>query len=278
MPVAKKSKTKATCICLTEEQVLTNIKNIAKCLKVKEPKRVFHGTVKPTEKELVQYNLANVKERAELYELYESENEFYFIVMYAHRFQEQHFIACDWFNHLIKPFARVEQERPRVYLCFAHLIKRSQYDSIPLGLLDCPYRLVSLTEMHPITGGEFSYASEYELLDTKDNAFNDRDYTKILDSDPAVKLVNALPGELIRAKLIYNDKGNVYSTYKIRRVVATRTTLGYFDGSGLDAKHHIIRKSEHDNIEEESSEEASVDKYVYEEEEEEEFYEEEVSE
>lgn len=134
--------------------------------------------------------------------------------------------------------------------------------------------------MHPITGStSLSYASEYELLETKEKAFNDREYTTILDSDPAVKLVNALPGELIRAKLIFNDKGDVYTTYKIRRVVACRSTLGYFDDSGLDMKHHAIDQK-HEEVElEESIVEASIDNYIPIEEEEEEIDEgEEVSE
>ena len=273
----KQIKKREELICLNEEQVETNIKNIASFLRgydgkqLKQPKRVFSGVIKPSEKESVQYKLANVKERAEKYELYESENQFYFIVIYSHKFEVQHFIACDWFNHLMKPFVRDERERPYVYLCFAHLIKPKQYDSIPLGLLDCPYRLVSLTQMHPITGSSsLSYASEYELLETKEKAFNDREYATILDSDPAVKLVNALPGELVRAKLIYNDKGDIYTTYKIRRVVATRSTLGYFDGSGLDMKHHAINQK-HDDVDiEKSVDEASIDNYIPVEEEEEE--------
>lgn len=279
MPTAKpkQAKKREELICLNEAQVETNIKNIAHFLKgydgkpLKQPKKVFSGAVKPSEKESVQYNLANVKERAEKYELYECENQFYFIILYSHKFEAQHFIACDWFNHLLKPFVRDDVTRPYVYLCYAHLIKPKQYDSIPLGLLDCPYRLVSLPQMHPITGSDsLSYASEYELLDTKDKAFNDRDYTTIFDSDPAVKLVNALPGELIRAKLIYNDKGDIYTTYKIRRVVSTRSTLGYFVESGLDMLHHAIAQK-HEEIEfEKSDDEASIDNYVpYEEEEEE---------
>ena len=119
-----------------------------------------------------------------------------------------------------------------------HRIKDAEFDRIPTNLLKCPYRLVRLTKLHPITGspnGIEGFATEYELLkDEKPISFNNKKYPYIFDYDPGSIIVNALPGELVRAKLFYNDKGCVYTEYKIREVLRSKTRLGQFDNSGLD--------------------------------------------
>ena len=222
--------------CLTHEQVETNIKNMCKIMCLKNPKKLFSGKIKPKFEEIEQYNLANLKERAECYELWECENEFYFIVVYSNKFDSNYFKACDWFNHLFKDFV-MKVDRPKVYLCYAFVLSKRQYLSIPQGLLKCPYRLVGIPDIHPLTGspnGLDSYVLSYELLDTKDKAFNGKDFPDIKASDPGVKIVNALPGELIKVKCLYSDRGNVYTTYKIRRVRSTRNEIGNFDKSGID--------------------------------------------
>lgn len=222
--------------CLTHEQVLTNIKNMAKLMKLTEPKKIFSGKIKPTREDIEMLNLKNVKERAEEYELFECEDQFYFIVIYSPKVEIQYFEACDWFEHLLKPFV-YKTHRPKVYICYAMIMDQTKYKTIPRKLLSCPYRLVGIDRIHTIIGsndGLNSFITDYELLEEKEKSFNDRDFPLILDSDPVVKILNALPGELIRAKLLRNDKGHIFTTYEIRRVTNTKGSLGFFDKSGLD--------------------------------------------
>lgn len=205
-------------------------------MKLPKPELKFQGPLKITKDDIARYNLNGISSDADSYELWECKDQFYFIVVYATKIEVKNFIACEWFNHLFKDFVK-GVDRPKVYLCSAATIDKNKYSKIPTHLLKCPYRFVIIPKLHPITGsksGLNSYILEYELLDTKDRAFNNRDYSEILASDPVVKIVNALPGELIRYKYIASDAGNVFSAYKIRRVTETRTKLGYFDGSGLD--------------------------------------------
>ena len=223
-------------ICLTPEQVKTNICNIAEIMKLPKPELKFQGPLKISKDDATKFNIINTSTDADSYELWECKDQFYFIVVYATKVAVKNFMACEWFNHLFKDFVH-GVDRPKVYVCSAHTIDKKNYSKIPTRLLNCPYRFVIIPKVHPITGSKHglnSFVLEYELLDTKDRAFNNRDYSEILASDPVVKIVNALPGELIRYKYIASDTGNVFSSYKIRRVTATRTKLGYFDGSGLD--------------------------------------------
>ena len=228
---------KSSVICLSKSQVKTNILNMAKLMKLPKPEIVFSGKLKVKQDDIDKYNLNTVKERADCYELWESKDKFYFLVIYSNKFEAQYFVACDWFNHIFKDFVRKEVDRPKVYLCYAFVLSKKQYKTIPMNLLNCPYRLIEIADVHPITGspnGCDTIIMDYELLETKEKAFNGKEYSDILTSDPIVKVLNALPGELIRAKMIFSDKGNVFTTYKIRRVKLDKTKVGMFDKSGVD--------------------------------------------
>lgn len=239
MPIIKKKTVRKNSgvICLTHEQVKINLFNIAEIMKLPKPELKFSGELKISKDDIVKYNLSGVTNNADCYELWECKDKFYFIVVYAQTIEIKNFTACDWFNHMFKDFVK-GVNRPKIYLCSAFTIDKSKYAKIPTRLLKFPYRFVIIPKIHPITGskdGLNSYVMEYELLkESPDKAFNNRDYSEILASDPVVKITNALPGELIRYKYIANDAGNVFTSYKIRRVTSTRTRLGYFDGSGLD--------------------------------------------
>lgn len=232
---------KEPCPCLNESQVETNLKNICQLMRLKGSiKKRLSGPLKVSQEDVSKYHLNAIapKDRAESYSLYEVPGEFYFIVIYAHEFQVKNFLACDYFNHLIDEYARKDVERPLVYLCHAHDLQQAEIDKIPIGLLDCPYRLVSLAKLHPITGspnGLEGFVKDYKLLKgEKAISFNNKHYPFVLSNDPAVKLVNALPGEIIRAKQMYCDKGCAYYEYKIREVKRSKTSLGQFDDSGID--------------------------------------------
>ena len=232
---------KAPCNCLNETQVETIITNVSKLMRLKGvPKKLFSGELKLSQNDIKEFNLSSYspKNLAEKYALYEVPDEFYFVIVYAHEFKTSYFQACEWFNHLFKPFVRGTIERPLVYLGYAFEMNQNDFDKLPIKLLDCPYRLVSLPQLHHVVGspnGLEGFVKDYELLKgEKAISFNNKRYPLITNEDVAVKLVNALPGEIIRAKQLYNDKGSVYAEYKIREVVRSKTTLGQFDSSGID--------------------------------------------
>lgn len=210
-------------ICLTNEQVINNLNNLTKILKLPKLEKIYEGKPKVVSK------LANN------YELYECKNEFYFIVVYADNFNIQYFQACKFFETMMGDFVKTV-DRPKIYLCSAFTISKTNLKSLTMNIMSVPFRFVLLTQLHPLIGSkDFLHAHivSYELLDTKENAFNNKDFPIILDSDPAVKLVNALPGELIRYKEIIADNSKPYTQYKIRRVHSTRSSIKEIDSSGI---------------------------------------------
>lgn len=222
--------------CLNESQVETNIKNIAYAMKLHEPKKTFDGTVKPKTEEVTMYGLSNIKKRASKYQLWTCDGQFYFIVIFDAKWSVQHFIGVDWFEHLLDENVVKGDIRPHVYICSAYTLTDSQFDSIPYPLIHVPYRLVELTKLHALTGspkGFIGMASEYERLETKDKAFNNKEWSDVFSDDVSVIMLNALPGELIRARLIFYDHESVYPEYKIRRVAYTRKRMGQHNTDGL---------------------------------------------
>lgn len=210
-------------ICLTEEQVLTNLNNLVEIMKLPKIVKVYDGKPK------TQYKTAS------RYQLFESKDEFYFIVVYSDNFNIQYFQACEFFEKDFKDFVK-EPDRPKIYICSAFTIPKTYYKLLPSNLIKYPFRFVKITDLHPIIGSKNllpAHIKSYELLNTKEKAFNNKDFPVILDSDPVVKILNALPGELIRCHEIIVDNWKPYTQYKIRRVVSTKSSIKDLPNSGL---------------------------------------------
>lgn len=155
------------------------------------------------------------------------------IVLQADLFDIRDYEELKGMNDRVHPFGN--GERPNVYVCISTRLLEREYARIP-PLFDVPYRIVVLASIHPITGspnGLAGFVMDYERLETKERAFNGRDYAEICDNDPAVKITNALVGDLIRAKVLYNDSGNCYTQYRIRRVRSNVQTTANHLESGL---------------------------------------------
>lgn len=211
-------------VCLTEEQVLWNLNNVVSIMKLPKMEKKFDGQIKDK----------GVKS-ADKYQLFECKNEFYFLVVYARKFNIKYFEACKHFESSFDNFVK-KSDRPKVYLCSAFVIKKKDYKALTQELLSVPFRFVRLTKIHPLTGSPtplHAHVRSYERLETKEKAPNGNDFPIILDSDPAVILVNALPGELIRYKEVIIDNGKPYTQYKIRRVLNTRSSIMSLDASGV---------------------------------------------
>lgn len=213
-------------ICLTHEQVLNNLNNLSQIMKLPKLELKYEGKLKEYKTTL---------KLAECYELYECKNEFYFIVVYASNFNIQYFQACSYFEKMFHESVKTP-ERPKIYLCSAFTISKTNLKSLSMDILSVPFRFILIPSIHPLTGSKSllqAHIMSYELLKTKDVAFNGKDFPLIMDSDPAVKLVNALPGELIRYKEVILDNGKPYTQYKIRRVVKTKSSIKEISNSGL---------------------------------------------
>ena len=240
-------------ISMNEDQVKTCIDNLASIMKLKALKLIHNGEVNPNQAEITKYNLREVGEYADKYQLFEAPDEFYFLVVYSEKFNQSYVMNCDWFDHIFKPFV-YDVDHPKVYICTNIELTEKEYNSIPMGILKCPYRFVMLTDLYPVIGSEGGLKAsviEYELLDKasleKDKttelmydengfhalSFSHKLFPKIQAGDVAVKLVNALPGELIRVRIILNDNFSPYTEYQIREVESHRETIGFMDPSGL---------------------------------------------
>ena len=121
------SKLNSEVICLNEHQIETNIKNIANCMKLRGKLiKKFSGFLKVSREEASKLDISFISQsdRPEAYHLYEIEDEFYFLVISSHKFGVNQFIGCEYFDHLIKPFAKEKYlDRPKVYIMIAYTIK-----------------------------------------------------------------------------------------------------------------------------------------------------------
>lgn len=244
---------KTQLIAMTEEQVKTCIENLVQIMRLKPLKLIHDGEVSPDPAEITKYNLREAGDYADKYQLFESPDEFYFLIIYAKKFSQSYILNCDWFDHIFKPFV-YGVSHPKVYLCINIELSEKEYNSIPMGILKCPYRFVVLPDLYPVIGSEGGLKASvisYERIDReelmKDNTieivsnehgehpktFSHKFFPKIQAGDVGVKLVNALPGELIRVRIILNDNFSPYTEYQIREVESHRESISFMDPSGL---------------------------------------------
>ena len=69
---------------MSEEQVKTCIDNLAQIMKLKPVKLIHDGEVAPDPAAITKYNLREAGDFADKYQLFESPDEFYFLIIYKH--------------------------------------------------------------------------------------------------------------------------------------------------------------------------------------------------
>ena len=159
-----------------------------------------------------------------------------FVVVFANKVDVYNLIACAaiYYEHFLGKIDN-SAKHPHFNIMPAFTVSealRSHYkdDILP----DCNYRIFSLTELYPIIGSKnmpFKLTYNYKVHPFQET-HNGKEYVKIFDDDPIVKLLNALPGELITCNALSYDDA-IFSQTLIRQVEEKQTNIHKIAPSGV---------------------------------------------
>lgn len=231
--------------CLTKEQIDTTMNNLCSILNMNKPTVIFSGKPVYSKQNEELYHLTHITKFADNYTVYETESKqsvngkkynMYFIVLEADKFDKLNISACAWFYHLFEDKINKNgiDGRPQVYISPAYVITDTMFLHVPMNIIPCLYRFVSLAEMYPMIGskeGLFGMTYEYKII-PYEKPYNGREYATIFDYDVIVKILNALNGDLICCKRVLNE-GSPYGEFYIRRVVSTASDINIINPSGI---------------------------------------------
>lgn len=244
--------------CLTKEQIQTTLLNWFSILGVKSHEKLFEGKPNFSKENIDKYNLPHITKFANNYVLYKctagelpkyidkSEAEdlqeeiitqpktLYIITIETNKFDKLNISACIWFYHMFEKELDRKLERPQVFICPTFVITDAMTLHIPINVLPCLYRFVSLCEMYPMIGsknGLFGLTFDYKLIKYKPPC-NGRKYSIVYDYDVMTKVLNALPGDIIECKRVLFE-GTPYGEYYRREVINTANDINIISPSGI---------------------------------------------
>lgn len=225
-------------ICLTTEQIDTVINNMFTILKLSNKKEIFRGKPVFSRENEEKYKLPHITKFANNYVVYEGKLEsdayMYIITIEADKFDKLNISACSWFYHLFEQNIDKSSLRPQVYICPAFVVTDTMLLHLPLNVIPCAYRFMSLAEAYPLIGSKnhlYGLTFDYKIVPYEES-YNKRKYPIIFNSDIIVKILNALDGELIMCRRIMYDT-SPYGEYTIRQVQSTMTDINVIDLSGI---------------------------------------------
>lgn len=235
-------------ICLTKDQITTTLTNLCSILELNNLKSIFNG--KPSyNKEIEQkYNLKHITKFASNYSVYEARGKddnkkdytMYFITLEANNVDKQNILACEWFYHLFSDNISVDgvllhgRRAPQVYICPAYVISETLLSQFPTDVLPCLYRFATLTDMYPQIGSKndiYGMVYNYKINNTR-SRYMDKDFPSIDDGDVMIKILNAVPGDLIDAERLMNEV-SVYRESTTRMVINNEMEINVMPASGL---------------------------------------------
>lgn len=222
---------------LSEKQMNILLKNWFNILGVTKSEIVTSGKPKFNSEYESKYNIPHITKYANNYILYKcktNDNILYFIIFEANKFDKYNFNACIWFYHLFEEELNKDDKyknelRPRVFICPNHVITSSMINHLPDDILPCTYRVISLCDIYPLIGSStslYGLAYDYKIANVDKKAYNNRNYPSLSDSDPVVKVLNAIPGDIIQYKRILFD-ASPFNEYYFREVKSV--TYNYDD-------------------------------------------------
>lgn len=225
---------------LTDAQVDICLRNWWRLLEIKSATCIFRGRPLYSKYNTNRFNIAHHTRFADRYTVYRCEGNQYgilfFIIIDTNHFDKIELSVCSWFNHLIEPYiVPGNLTRPQIFICTMSELSDNNYKKISESMFINPYRVCSLWDLYTIIGshtGNFGYTSDYKLIDNLPVEYNGRDYAYISTYDPFVKVINAIPGDVIEYKRIINEC-SPYIEVMRRRVVdngLSTTVVGYFQG------------------------------------------------
>ena len=229
--------------CMTENQIKTVINNYAKVNKIKDTKILDCGKPVFSKENETKYGIPHITMFADRYTVYQmtqqDNSNLFIIVLEATKFNKYFLTATIfYYKKYIEGHIDVNGNNghPQVIIAPAwQLTETMKNQHVPANILPCLYRFVSLVEFYPLIGsrnGLFGLTYDYELLPYEDY-YNGRGYPIIYDSDPIVKLLNAMPGELIKCKRVRQEGESIYSEYYIRQVMTKKSEIGVIVESGI---------------------------------------------
>lgn len=230
--------------CLSPKQIETVMTNWFKILNVKRHSIMSSGKPVFSKENEEKWGLQHITKFADNYTLYKcemsnDEPNMYFIVLETNKFDKLNISACCWYYHLFENELDKSYRYPRVYICPAYVVTDTMLLHVPVNVLPCLYRFVSLCEVYPIIGSSeqlYGLSYDYKILPPNslesNLTYNGRAYTTIYDYDPMVKILNALPGDIIQYKRVLNE-GSPYGEYYRREVTSTVSEINIIALSGL---------------------------------------------
>lgn len=241
--------------CLTKEQIEITLSNWFKVLGVTSHEKIADGKPVFSKENEEKWNLPHITKFADNYTVYRckagkppsyipstehTENiikqpeTLFIITLETDKFDKLNISACIWYYHLFEKELDKNVERPQVFICPAFVITDAMTLHVPINILPCLYRFVSLCEMYPMIGsknGLFGMSYDYKIIKC-DEPCNGRKYSIIYDYDVMSKILNALPGDIIECKRILFE-GTPYCEYYRREVINTATDINIIAPSGI---------------------------------------------
>lgn len=225
--------------CLTPKQIEIIMNNWAKIFKFDSMTKLYNGKPVFSTENIKKWKLPHLTKFADNYTLYECKRSghpnMYFITIETDKFDKVNIQACIWFYHFFEDIVyKTQKARPEVYICPAFVVTDAMFLHVPTNLVPCMYRFAPLPTVYPLIGSKntlFSMTYDYTLL-TDEDLNGTRKYSIILDNDPVIKILNALPGETIQYKRVLCE-GSPYGEYYRRTVVSTVTDINIIAPSGI---------------------------------------------
>lgn len=245
---------------LTSSQIETIMQNWFKVLNVKSHKVLASGKPVFSKENEQKWNLPHITKFANNYTLYRCEcNEslstcddvskkndsarptksdpLFFIVLETDKFDKLNISACIWYYHLFEDELDNKRKRPQVFICPAFVVTDAMLQHVPINVLPCLYRFVSLCDLYPMLGsknGLFGMSYDYKIIgSSKDiESCNGRVYPVVFDYDPMARALNALPGDIIEYKRILFE-AHPYAEINRREVTSTMSGVNVIAPSGI---------------------------------------------
>ncbi|MDR2415085.1 MAG: hypothetical protein LBD75_00245 [Candidatus Peribacteria bacterium] len=223
---------------LDKKQIEVILKNWFEVLDLTD-RKLLKSEAKPsfTSDIIKKYNIPHITKFAEWYTLHElthkkTKEKYYFFIVEDSKFEKLHLHAIMAYWNLISGNI-VKSRKPHVFVCVNYLVDVTH---IPINLLPCLYRFVSLCELQPRLGSENAikgFIYNVKAVDPKDFKLCPHMYTgKILSSDVDVKMCNGIPGDVIIGKRILFE-GSPYSEIFYRTVESVKASVIGMDLSGI---------------------------------------------
>lgn len=229
---------------LNDEQVETTLNNLCELRKLKKPEKIFEG--KPTfDKETIEtYKIPNITKFANNYKVYIAEskkdscldtNEL-FVLIFTDKFDKLHLSAIISLYYTLDfaKYVNVKSKIPHITIMPAYVVTQNMFTHVPKDIIPANYRFFSLASIYPLLGSKtmpYGFCFDYEIFEYE-KTYNNKEYISINDSDPIIKAINGISGELLKCTRMLNDITPYYDV-QIRLIISSKTEINVIDSSGI---------------------------------------------